>query len=116
MFVDDLMLGSAGRMQALFLDGALFGRHWGFEIGATRVPVHTWCGDVDVIVPLAHGGKTAARIPNAALRVRPREGRLGGLGASDEILDALLSEWEQGVPAVQLIGSEPVGDPRRRLT
>jgi len=108
MFTDDLILGSAICMQALFIDGALFGRHWGFELGGIQVPVHMWYGDADVIVPLEHGEHMAARIPNAVLRTRPGEGHLGGLGASDEILDALLSEWEQGAPATRVTGSEPL--------
>jgi hypothetical protein len=35
----------------------------------------------------------AARLPNAELRVRAGEGHLGGLGASEEIFDDLLSHW-----------------------
>jgi pimeloyl-ACP methyl ester carboxylesterase len=53
-----------------------------------------WYGDADVIVPLAHGEHMARRIPDAVLRVRPEEGHLGGLGASDEIFDAILGHWD----------------------
>ena len=94
MFADDLIRGSRTNMQALFLDAALFGRHWGFALGDIRVPVHLWYGDADNIVPVEHGHHMASRIPKAVLRVRPDEGHLGGLGASDEILDAVLAEWE----------------------
>jgi pimeloyl-ACP methyl ester carboxylesterase len=94
MFADDLIRGSRTNMQALFLDAVLFGRSWGFALGDIRVPVHLWYGDADNIVPIEHGHHMARRIPNAVLRVRPDEGHLGGLGASDEILDAVIREWE----------------------
>ena len=94
MFADDLIRGSRTNMQALFLDAALFGRDWGFALGDIRVPVHLWYGDADNIVPVAHGHHMADRIPKSVLRIRPDEGHLGGLGASEEILDAVLAEWE----------------------
>jgi len=94
MFTEDLKRGSRHYMQALFLDAVLFGRHWGFELGAIQSPVHMWYGDSDNIVPLEHGEHMAKRIPRSFFKVRPEEGHLGGLGASYEILDALLSEWE----------------------
>jgi hypothetical protein len=28
------------------------------------------------------------------LRIRPEEGHLGGLGASDEVFDAILAHWD----------------------
>lgn len=35
----------------------------------------------------------AALIPDAQLRMRPGEGHLGGLGATDEVFEVLLEEW-----------------------
>ncbi len=90
MFADDLVIGSRKNMQALFLDAVVFGRHWGFELRDIDVPVHMWYGDADNIVPLEHGKFMAERIPNAMLRVRRDEGHLGGLGASHEVLSAVL--------------------------
>jgi hypothetical protein len=40
-----------------------------------------------------HGEHLAERIPGAKLRIRSQEGHLGGLGASQEIFDALLEHW-----------------------
>jgi pimeloyl-ACP methyl ester carboxylesterase len=94
MFTDDILVGNSGNMQAAFLDAIVFGRHWGFELWDINVPVHLWYGDSDNIVPLDHGQHMAGRIPNSLLRVRPDEGHLGGLGASHEVLDAVLREWE----------------------
>ena len=98
MFQQDLLLGSRHHMQALFLDIALFGRDWGFALADVRVPVHLWYGDADSIVPVQHGEHMARRLPEARLRIRPEEGHLGGLGASQEIFDALLAHFE-AVPA-----------------
>ena len=99
MFADDIVVGSAHHMQALFLDAIVFGRHWGFELQGIRVPVHMWYGDADVIVPLEHGRHMAERIPNATLEVRHDEGHLGGLGASHEVLDKVLAERDKAAHA-----------------
>lgn len=93
MFRDDLITGSRRFMHAILLDVVHFGRPWGFALGDIRVPVQLWYGDADNIVPLAHGEHLAVRIPHAVLRVRPGEGHLGGLGASEEILDVVLGHW-----------------------
>lgn len=93
MFMDDLLNGTELYMQAALLDGVLFGRHWGFELASIRVPVHLWYGDSDNIVPVEHGVHISDRIPGAQLRIRADEGHLGGLGASHEIIDTLLADW-----------------------
>ncbi len=101
MFHDDLIHGSRSWMEALILDGALFGRPWGFELRNVRVPVHLFYGDADNIVPLAHGEHMARILPHSRLDVRSEEGHLGGLGATHEIFDALLGEGfeESDVPS-----------------
>ena len=93
MFVDDLILGSRGNMQALFLDIRLFARDWGFRLSELKVPVFLIYGDEDTIVPLEHGHHLASCIPESNLRVREKAGHLGGLEASREIIDVLLSAW-----------------------
>ncbi|MDG2304229.1 MAG: alpha/beta hydrolase [Candidatus Binatia bacterium] len=103
MFHEDLIHGSRDWMQALFLDVALFGKPWGFALGDVRVPVHLLYGDADNIVPLEHGRHMAGLLPHSTLDVRPQEGHLGGLGATDEIFDALLGEAD--------VEAEPVTPP-----
>ena len=98
MFQEDLILGSRRQMQAIFIDVVMFARHWGFTLGDIDVPVHLWYGDSDIIVPVRHGQHLAKRIPRAELRIRPGEGHLGGLGASREIFEAILSHWPDEVP------------------
>jgi pimeloyl-ACP methyl ester carboxylesterase len=80
-------------MQAVWLDAVLFARPWGFALADIRVPVHLWYGDADTIVPVRHGEHLAERIPGAQLRIRREEGHLGGLGASREVVDAVLAHW-----------------------
>jgi pimeloyl-ACP methyl ester carboxylesterase len=94
MFQDDIIEGSRVQMQSVFLDAALFGRHWGFELGDVRVPVHLFYGDADNIVPVEHGEHIAKRLPYAVLRIRADEGHLGGLGATHEIFDAIFAHWD----------------------
>jgi len=93
MFVDDLLLASKDQMQAMLHDVVVFGRDWGFELRNIDTPVYLLYGDADNIVPLRHGEHMARRLPNAELRIREGEGHLGGLGASEEIFNDLLSHW-----------------------
>ncbi len=93
MFQDDLLQGSRGGMQAMFLDAALMGRPWGFALRDVRVPVRLWFGDADNVVPLEHGEHLAKHLQGSVLRVRPDGGHLGGLGATDEIFDEILGLW-----------------------
>lgn len=96
MFEDDILLASKHQMQAMLHDVVIFGRDWGFELGEITTPVYLLYGDADNIVPLKHGRHMAGRLPNAELRIREGEGHLGGLGASEEIFNDLLSHWPRG--------------------
>ena len=89
MFIDDLVRGSALRFGALAHDMALFGRHWGFELGDIKAPVRWWHGDADSLVPLEHAEQATSRIADCELRVRPGESHLGGFAAADEVLETL---------------------------
>lgn len=93
MFVDDILLASREQMQAMLHDVSVFARDWGFLLGEIHTPVYLLYGDADNIVPIEHGEHMARRLPNAEFRVRPGEGHLGGLGASEEIFNDLLSHW-----------------------
>jgi pimeloyl-ACP methyl ester carboxylesterase len=93
MFGDDILLGSKVQMQAMLHDVEIFGRDWGFALSEIKTPIYLLYGDADNIVPLRHGEHMAQRLPNAELRIREGEGHLGGLGASEEIFDDLLSHW-----------------------
>ncbi len=93
MFIEDLVGGSRSDMRAFMFDTVLFGRHWGFLLGDLEVPVHLLYGDSDNIVPLEHAYHMAEKIPGARLSIREDEGHLGGLGASEEIFQAIIDDW-----------------------
>jgi pimeloyl-ACP methyl ester carboxylesterase len=99
MFIDDLLTGSRTGIRAPILDFVLFTRPWGFSVRDVKVPIRWWHGDADHIVPLAHGEHVVSLLPDAQLYIRPGESHLGGLGAAEEVLTALLRLWDRREPA-----------------
>jgi len=93
MFLDDMLRASRRQLHAVLYDVVLFTRPWGFSPREIRVPIRFWHGDADNLVPLEHAEHLAALIPDAELRVRPREGHMGNLDAAEEVLDTLLGLW-----------------------
>jgi pimeloyl-ACP methyl ester carboxylesterase len=106
MFIDDLVRASRAGLHAPVYDVVLFARPWGFSPCDVRVPIHFWHGDADNIVPLAHAEQMARLVPGAELRVRPREGHIGNLGAADDVLARLLACWP-AEPAAPRRGERP---------
>jgi pimeloyl-ACP methyl ester carboxylesterase len=98
MFIDDLLRASRRQLHAVVYDVLLFTRPWGFSLREIRVPIRFWHGDADNMVPLEHARHLAALIPDSELSVRPREGHMGNLDASEEVLDTLLGFWERKQP------------------
>lgn len=86
MFVDDLILSTRGRLQAIIDDARLFGRDWGFRLSDVNAPVRWWHGDSDHIVHLAGAQAAIDRMPKAELVLRPEESHLGGFATADEVL------------------------------
>jgi len=67
-----------------------FVRAWGFEVDAIQVPVTVWQGDLDLMVPFAHGRWLARRLPNATARMVPNHGHISLVARyRNEILDNL---------------------------
>jgi pimeloyl-ACP methyl ester carboxylesterase len=92
MFLDDLTTNGGRRMQAFVDDAILFTRDWGFSPRDVHQHVIWWHGDVDHIIPFAHGQHMVGVLPDAELRVRHGESHLGGLGAAHEVLQAVVAE------------------------
>ena len=73
-------------------DDLAFTRPWGFELGAIACPVTVWQGELDLMVPFAHGRWLARRVPGARAAMVPGHGHLSLVTRyRDEILDQLLS-------------------------
>lgn len=74
-------------------DDLAFCQPWGFEVEEITVPVHVWQGEVDRLVPWAHGRWLADHIPGARFTLAKGHGHFS-LGAAnrDEILDDLTRE------------------------
>ncbi len=72
-------------------DDLAFTRPWGFELSALAgTPVTIWQGDLDLMVPSAHGSWLAEAIPHATAHLLPDDGHLSiAAGRIGEILDDL---------------------------
>ncbi len=74
----------AGSMRRCFTNGwdgwidddMVFCNHWGFEPSEITVPVAVWQGDLDLMVPFAHGEWLLKHIPTATARLEPGHGHL----------------------------------------
>lgn len=72
-------------------DDLAFTRPWGFELDAIRVPVRILQGELDRLVPWAHGEWLAERIPGAEFRLAEGHGHFSlGEANRTDILDDLL--------------------------
>ena len=95
MFLDDLLNGGRKQLSAPFADIVVFARDWGFRLDEVKVPVRWWHGDVDHIIPYAHGQHVVSRLPDAELYTLPGESHLGGLGSAEHILETMLTFWDE---------------------
>jgi pimeloyl-ACP methyl ester carboxylesterase len=57
-------------------DDLAFTKPWGFDVGALTVPVTVWQGDLDLMVPFAHGAWLAAHVPTAVAKPAPGHGHI----------------------------------------
>ncbi|MGW4490252.1 alpha/beta fold hydrolase [Amycolatopsis sp. NPDC004368] len=64
---------------------------WGFELTAVRRPVLLAQGGADRVIPAAHARHLLARLPDAELWLRPRDGHISVLEALPTAFDWLLA-------------------------
>jgi len=70
---------------------AVYGRPWGFDLGAIEVPTHLWYGRADRIVPVEMGWHLAREIPTAESHFYPNLGHVSTVERNeDAIVRALL--------------------------
>jgi pimeloyl-ACP methyl ester carboxylesterase len=91
MFIDDLLASGQVSFRAVAYDAVLFSRWWGFDIAGITTPVYLWHGDADLVIPLVHGERMAALIPNSRLSVVSGQGHLAMLDAAEEAIDLILT-------------------------
>lgn len=73
-------------------DDLAFTQPWGFRLEAIHAPVTVWQGDLDRMVPFAHGRWLEQHIPHARGRMVPGHGHISLVASyRDEVLDDLLS-------------------------
>ncbi len=73
-------------------DDYAFLKPWGFDLDAIDVPVIAWQGDLDLMVPAAHGAWLAKHIPTAVKRDASGHGHISLMvDYRDAILDDLLA-------------------------
>jgi pimeloyl-ACP methyl ester carboxylesterase len=82
------------------LEGQLYYRDWGFELGEVRQPVALFYGDADPMAPLGWGRYFEGRLPSATLHVLVGEGHFSGLvHHAEPILRSLLPARREGASA-----------------
>lgn len=62
---------------------------WGFSLKEVGVRVDVWQGELDRIVPVAHGRYLAQEIPDAVLTIFPGEGHSIAITHWEEMLVSL---------------------------
>jgi pimeloyl-ACP methyl ester carboxylesterase len=93
----DHMAGSMRRALAAGFDGWIdddlaFTTGWGFDLRTIRVPVSVWQGDLDLMVPLAHGRRLAETIPGAQAKMVEGHGHISlRLAYREQIVNELLA-------------------------
>ncbi|GAA1481277.1 alpha/beta hydrolase [Gordonia sinesedis] len=95
MFLDDLLHGGSRGLDAPFADVLVFAHDWGFRVGDIDVPVRWWHGDRDHIIPYSHGEHMVSLLPDAKLYTMHGESHLSTLGSAIDIIDELMSIWDQ---------------------
>jgi pimeloyl-ACP methyl ester carboxylesterase len=91
------LAGSFGDALQVSVDGWLdddlaFVTDWGFALDEIATPVQLWQGDLDLMVPFAHGQWLARHVPGVTAHLLTGEGHVSiSVGAVDRMLDGLLA-------------------------
>lgn len=97
MFSDDLYEASRVQFRAQIHDMSAMAQDWGFSPRDLQVPVRSWHGSVDMLVPLSHARHLVDLIPNAELVTVEDSGHFAGYVMAPEVIDWLLTRAESPV-------------------
>jgi pimeloyl-ACP methyl ester carboxylesterase len=92
--------GEAGQ-DGLIDDDVALVTPWGFDASAVTQPVLLVHGGADRVIPIAHGRDLLARLPDAELWERPRDGHVSVLESLPVVLDWLLEVTGSGGAATR---------------
>jgi pimeloyl-ACP methyl ester carboxylesterase len=85
IFADAIAQGADGWID----DDLAFVQPWGFDVSQIRVPLQLWQGQLDLMVPAAHGQWLAGQLPAAEWHYLPESGHLTQL--VDQV--PLIHQW-----------------------
>jgi pimeloyl-ACP methyl ester carboxylesterase len=77
-------------------DDLAFARPWGFDVGGIQLPVTVWQGDLDLMVPFAHGRWLVDHLPNATQHMVAGHGHISLV---TRYRDEILNDLQDAVPA-----------------
>jgi pimeloyl-ACP methyl ester carboxylesterase len=85
-----LQYGIGSSIDGWLDDDLAFTRPWGFDLADIAVPTTIWQGDVDLMVPIAHGQWLGRNVPGARVHLETGQGHLSiTVGAADRMLAEL---------------------------
>lgn len=96
MFVDDLYTASRRQFRAQIYDVSAMGQDWGFSPRDIRVPIKSWHGTGDRLVPIGHAEHLIGLIPNAELVTIEGDGHFAGYTRAPEVLTWLTGHLRTG--------------------
>ena len=91
MFAEDLYEASRVQFRAQIHDLSALAQDWGFSPRNLQVPVKSWHGSADMLVPLSHAQHLVDLIPNAELVSIEEEGHFAGYTSAPDVIDWLLT-------------------------
>jgi pimeloyl-ACP methyl ester carboxylesterase len=91
MFSEDLYEASRVQFRAQIHDLSALAQNWGFSPRNLQVPVKSWHGVADMLVPLSHAQHLVNLIPNAELVSIEDQGHFAGYASAPDVIDWLLT-------------------------
>ncbi len=79
-------------VEGMMDDDLAFTQPWGFDLSEVTVPALIWQGELDLMVPFAHGRWLVEQLPHAVAHLQSGEGHLSvAVGSLEQMLDELVA-------------------------